>query len=47
MNCKSWLWKRNRFLMLPHPLTNFAIQRYYQNESIFNGVYSRNILPKK
>ena len=28
--------------MLPHPLTNFEIQRYYQNESRFNGVYSRN-----
>ena len=34
------------FLMLPHPLTNFKIQRYYQNEPRFNGVYSRNSLPK-
>ena len=34
------------FLMLPHPLTNFEIQKYYQNESKFNGVYSRNNLPK-
>ena len=32
--------------MLPHPLTNFEIQTYYQNESKFNGVYSRNSLPK-
>ena len=32
--------------MLPHPLTNFEIQRYYQNESKFNGVYSRDNLPK-
>ena len=32
--------------MLPHPLTNFEIQKYYQNESKFNGVYSRNNLPK-
>ena len=33
--------------MLPHPLTNFEIQKYYQNEPIFNGVFSRNNLPKK
>ena len=40
--------------MLPHLLTNFEIQKYYQNgallssknESKFNGVYSRNNLPK-
>ena len=29
-----------------HPLTNFEIQRYYQNEPNFSGVYSRNNLPK-
>ena len=37
-----------------HPLTNFEIQKYYQNEqqlsskneTKFNGVYSRNNLPK-
>ena len=34
-------------LMLPHPLTNFEIQKYYQNEPRFNGVFSRNNLPKK
>ena len=34
------------FLMLLHPLTNFEIQRYYKNKSKFNGVYSRNSLPK-
>ena len=28
--------------MLPHPLTNFEIQKYYQNEPGFNGVYSRD-----
>ena len=33
--------------MPPHPLTNFEIQKYYQNEPIFNGVFSRNNLPKK
>ena len=29
-----------------YPLTNFEIQKYYQNESRFNGVYSRDNLPK-
>ena len=33
--------------MPPHRLTIFEIQKYYQNEPIFNGVYSRNNLPKK
>ena len=33
--------------MLPHPLTNFVIQKYYQNEPKFNGVYSRDDLPNK
>ena len=33
--------------MLPQPLTNFEIQKYYQNEPRFNGVFSRNNLPKK
>ena len=32
--------------MPPHPLTNFEIQKYYQNEPKFNGVYLRNNLPK-
>ena len=32
--------------MLLHPLTNFEIQKYYQNEPRFNGVYSRDNLPK-
>ena len=36
-----------RFLMPPHPLTNFEIQKYYQNEPRFNGVFSRNNLTKK
>ena len=30
--------------MPPHPLTNFEIQKYYQNEPTFNGVYSRDNL---
>ena len=32
--------------MLPHPLTNFEIREYYENEPRFNGVYSRDNLPK-
>ena len=36
-----------RFLIPPHPLTNFEIQKYYQNGPKFNGVYSRNNLTKK
>ena len=30
-----------------HLLTNFEIQKYYQNEPRFNGVYSRDNLPKR
>ena len=33
--------------MPPHPLTNFKIKKYFQNESKFNGVYSRNSLNKR
>ena len=33
--------------MLPHPLTNFEIQKYYENEPRFNGVFSTNNLPEK
>ena len=32
--------------MLPYLLNNFEIQKYYQNELEFNGVYCRNNLPK-
>ena len=32
--------------MLPHPLANFEMQKYYENEPKFNGVYSRNNLSK-
>ena len=32
--------------MPPNPLTNFEIQKYYENEPRFNGVYSRDNLPK-
>ena len=33
--------------MLPCPLTNFEIMKYYENESRFNGVCSRDNLPNK
>ena len=34
-------------MLLPfHPLTNIEISEYYASESRFNGVYSRNNLPK-
>ena len=33
--------------MPPHPLTNFEIVKYYENEPRFNGVFSRDNLPKK
>ena len=32
--------------MPPYSLTNFEIQKYYQNEPKFNSVYSRNNLSK-
>ena len=28
-----------------HPLTNFEVQKYYQNKPKFNDVYSRSNLP--
>ena len=39
---QSW----SGFLIPSHPLTNFEIPKYYQNKFKFNGVYSRNNLPK-
>ena len=35
------------FLMPPHSLTNFEIEKYYQNEPRFNSVYSRDNLLEK
>ena len=32
--------------MPPHPLTNFEIIEYFRDEPRFDGVYSRNNLPK-
>ena len=39
--------RNSGFLIPPHPLTNFEIQKYDQNEPRFNGVQSRNNLPKQ
>ena len=36
-----------RTLIPAHPLTNFEIQSFYQNEPKCNGVYSRNSFPTK
>ena len=33
--------------MLPYHLTNFEMQKYYQNEPRFNSVYSRDNLPER
>ena len=33
--------------MRPHPLTKFEIQKHYQNNSKFNGGFSRDNLPNK
>ena len=40
--------KKNKLnaLLSFHPLTNIEISEYYSNESRFNGVYSRDNLPK-
>ena len=32
--------------MPPHPLTNFEIQKFYENEPKFNDIYSRSNLSK-
>ena len=38
--------QQNGFLVSPHPLTNFEIKRYYQNENRYSGVYSTDNPPK-
>ena len=44
---KDKIKKQKGFLMPPHPLTNFEIQKYYQNEPRFNGIYSRDNLSER
>ena len=39
--------KKPNSLLAFHPLRNIEIRQYYANEPRFNGVYSRNNLPKK
>ena len=38
--------KQLNLLLSFHPLINFEISEYYKNKPRFNGVYSRNNLPK-
>ena len=38
---------KREFLILPHLLTNFEIQKYYQNKPRFIEVFSRDNLPDK
>ena len=37
---------KKKVLIPPHPETNFDIKEYYENDPRFNGVYSRDNLPK-
>ena len=37
---------KKKALIPPHPLTNFKIKEYYEHEPRFNGVYSRDSMPK-
>ena len=37
---------KKKALISPHPVTNFEIKEYYKNESKYNGIYSRDNLPK-
>ena len=39
--------KKRRVFNAVSSLTNFELQKYYQNEPLFNGVYSRDNLPNK
>ena len=39
--------KKKIWFLSPHPLTNFEVQKYYQIEPRFNGVYSRYNLPTR
>ena len=45
MDLKDLRSKEN--LIPPHPLRNIEMQKHYQTEPRFNGVYSRDNLPKK
>ena len=38
---------KTRILIPPCGFTHFEVQKYYQNEPRFNGIYSRDNLPDK
>ena len=40
------LQSKKEALIPPHPSRNFEIKEYYENGLRFNGVYSRDNLPK-
>ena len=44
---QSKIFDLKKILVTLHPLANFERQKYYQNEPRFNGIYSRDNLPKK
>ena len=44
--CKGRGGNKKKSLKPPYQLINFEIIHYYENEPRFNGVYSRNNLPK-
>ena len=44
--CEGVIRSRSEFLMLPNLLTNFVIQKYYQNKPKSSGVNARNNSPK-
>ena len=46
-NCKSWRRIFKKVLIPPHPLRNFEIEEQFFKNRRFNGVYSRDNLPKK
>ena len=41
----GYILKKN-FLIAPYPITNFEIQKHYENEPRFDGVFSRDNLSK-
>ena len=45
-NCKSRRRNYKKSSNATHLLTNFEIKEYYENKPRFNGVYSRDNLPK-
>ena len=44
VNMRDGFGSKKKKLVPSYPLTNIEIQKYYQNESRFNGVFSRDNL---